>query len=156
MRTQEEISARYDALKGQFMWFGGEVLLGYLDYDHAKPFLKPETTAEKWTPCERTRSDDDVLERMRDYMAFAWEKVEDHRGISAGRSVEKMTEWLWLLGDDDLVRFAEDEDNYPQYGAPVLKAICDKYGFPIPDNSMVANMSAGRECVSHCDEGCGR
>lgn len=102
-------------------------------------------------------SDDRVRDEMRQYMAeVGWDKVLGHRGISAGRTVEKMTAWLWLLGDDEMVRFAEDDSNYPQYGAPILKAICEKYGFPIPDDPAARRMAVGRRCVPDCDEGCAR
>jgi len=67
-------------------------------------------------------------------VAFGWGKVRNHRGLSADRTILKMKAWLWLLGDDELEAFAADYANYPQYGAPILKAICEKYDFPIPED----------------------
>jgi hypothetical protein len=58
-------------------------------------------------------------------MPFAWEKANDCRGLSANRSIEHMTAWLWMLGDD----LADKMDGlYEYYGKPCLRAICEKYG----------------------------
>lgn len=70
-----------------------------------------------------------VIEEMRGYMEFALGKAYNERGISASRSVWKYVQWLWVLEDKELLAFAEDDDNYPMYGMPVLQRICDKYGF---------------------------
>jgi hypothetical protein len=82
-------------------------------------------------------------------MAFAWGKARDHRGISASRSVEKMRTWVWLLDDPEITA------NYQNYGAPILRAICERYGFPIPDGDDMRRMSEGEPCRDGCDEGCG-
>src|SRR3972149_11572092 len=87
------------------------------------------------------------------YRRFAVGKAEDHRGISAGRSIEKMREYLWLLGDDALLgRFLDAP--YPQYGAPQLKVLWDAW---LPDeaiNETVAVMATGNLCRDDC-QGCG-
>lgn len=152
MRAQDEIVAQIKATEGSFLTFTPEVLVPYLDYENAKAFLKPEVTAETWRPEPLT--EESVKEAMREYMGrVGWEKVMDHRGISAGRTVEKMGAWLWLLGDDEMVAFAEDSNNYPQYGAPILMRICEKYGFPFPQGEDVARMARGEPCDAAC-EGC--
>ena len=150
MRTEEEIAQHIAATRAEdVLGFYGEALLEFLSFDKARPFLKTEATVENWgaTP-PLTR--DAVIARMREYMAFAWEKVRNHRGISANRSVDKMRGWVWLLGDDPITA------SYPQYGAPILYSICDLYGFPVPDGEDIANMSEGLPCRPDCDEGCGR
>ena len=151
MRTQEDIAKLVEAKSNQIFSFTPEVLVPYLDFNHAKKFLKPDVTAEQWTP--QALKDDVIKEEMREYMErIGWDKVEDHRGISAGRTVEKMRAWLWLLGDEEMYAFADDKGNYPQYGAPILKAICLKYGFPIPTGAGVERMMTGKSCG---DDGCG-
>lgn len=80
--------------------FRGEVLLPYLDKEHVQQFLKPGAEVTWETDSANRES---VLAEARRYMAFAWGKVQDHRGIPAGRSVQKLTEWCWLLGEDELV-----------------------------------------------------
>lgn len=154
MRTQEEIVARFAAAREEFVNFTPEVLVGFLDFDHARPYLKPEATAADW---EQVPADPEhIIGEMRAYMAdYGWPKVEEHRGLSADRTVQKMGVWLWLLGDDEMAAFADSEANYPQYGAPILKRICEKYGFPIPTGERVQRMARGERCGAEHDCGCG-
>lgn len=152
LRTQEQI-ANYiqknrDSHEDVF-GFMAEVLIGYLDFAHAKPFLKPEAKPEDWKTDPLTR--EHVIETMRDYMSFAWQKCEDHRGISAGRSVQKMQAWCWVLGEDHLI----DWEEFAQYGAPILLAVSQRYGFEIPTSDAVARMALGEYCRPDCEEGCG-
>jgi hypothetical protein len=135
--------------------FEREVWFRYVDFEHAKPLLKPAVKPKDWSG--EKQDDAAVLAEMRDYAAFGWEKIENHRGLSASRTVEKMQAWLWLLGTtqaDELIRFAGVDENYPMYGAPILAAICAAYDFPIPDNEAVRRMRQGKPCVEGCREGC--
>jgi hypothetical protein len=131
--------------------FGREALIQFVPFDHAKEFLKPEITREEWDKDVTPLNRETVVEQIKDYMTFAWGKVENHRGLSASRSVSKMQAWLWLLGDEGKI----DWDNYSQYGAPILSEICKLYGLPIPDNTFVANMIKGELCGSYDGCGCG-
>jgi hypothetical protein len=135
--------------------FGFETmdLVSVLPWDEAKAFLKLGAQRDEWKPVARDRKS--VIEQMRDYMTFALEKATDHRGLSANRSVNHFTAWLFLLGDDGLVAFAEDDGNYKNYGMPILKAICDKYQFAFPADDGALNMATGKKCHDDCEEGCG-
>lgn len=148
---QDEIVARINASTG-FLNFSADVLLPFLDFEHAQAFLKPEVTAAEWE--QKSQDRDAILADMRDYMAFAWGKVEDHRGLSAGRSVDKIAAWAWLLDDDVAKRMVKA--GYAQYGAPKLAVACEAFGFPIPDKDGIRNMIAGQQCVWGCGEGCGQ
>src|SRR5216117_1530355 len=145
MRTQDEIVQKYKDSSDLF-GFEGEVLMAYLDIEHLRPLCKDGADLSTWTPDPLTR--EQLLQDMAKYMMFAWDKVRNHRGLSAGRSILKMKAWLWLLGDDVLLKFAEDEHNYPNYGAPILKKICDKYGAGLttPLNGRLLRMAEGRPC----------
>jgi hypothetical protein len=155
VRTTDEIVVEYRKREGDD-WFGFEssVFLAYLSADQFREFAKPDADLSDWEAAPLSR--EAVIGQMRDYMDFAWEKATGHRGISSGRSVQKYGAWLWILKDAELVAFAADDDNYPQYGAPILAAICEKYGFPIPEGSFAENMIAGRPCYPNCEEGCAR
>ena len=74
---------------------------------------------------------------------------------AAGRSVEKFTAWVWLLGDDHTLKQIESEP-YAQYGAPKLKVVCDAYGFGMPTDTALLRMTEGLPCQPGCSEGCGR
>ena len=157
MKTQDEIAHRIkelDSNQQDMLGFQREVLINCLDFEHATRWLKSEApcSPEEWNKgLPRTR--DDVLVAMRDYMSFAWGKVEDHRGISATRSVEKMEAWIWVLGDDETLKKVQAA-SYAVYGAPQLKVVCDQYGFPVPTEESMQNMIAGMPCAPGCESGC--
>lgn len=155
MRTQEELVEKTREEAKKFLGFGADVLLPYLDYAHAKEFLRDDITEEKWNERAIDPSEERALKDMADYMAFAWGKVSDHRGISAQRSVDKMGAWAWLLGRDDVVK-ALEEAPYENYGAPKLAVVCRMMGFPIPEEQSIQNMINGLSCCPGCDMGCGQ
>lgn len=152
MKTIEEIIVRCQE-SDDFFGFDQEVLLPFLPAEKAKPYLREDADLSGWKQCPLEA--EVVIKQMREYMDFAWGKVEDHRGLSANRSISKMQAWLWLLEDNETLSFAQKSSNYPQYGAPILWRICKKYGFAIPDGDDVANMAQGKPCVYGCEYGCG-
>jgi len=154
VRTPQDIVEFYRANEqGDFFGFMLEVFATYLTAEQIREFCREDADLAEWPePNPLTR--DAVLNEMREYMSFAWDKAKRHRGISAERSVQRMGAWLWLLGDDEMVAFTKSSENYPQYGAPILKAICEKYGFAIPDDEGLMRMTQGLPCREDCDEGC--
>lgn len=120
-RTQEEILKRIDEVKENDA-FGYQTtdLLEYLEFESAKKFLTPDVTKDEWKQQENT-----PREVMIDYMDFAWQKANDKRGLSASRSMEHYTSWLWLDGDEELYKTLE---NYEFYGKPQLVKICEYLG----------------------------
>ena len=154
MRTREEIIKELRLPPaGDLFGFRAGVVIAYLDFEKAKEFLNPEVKAEDWK--QLPLIEEVAIVEMREYMDFAWGKVRDHRGISASISVEKMEAWLWLLGDDETLRKVQ-QARYENYGAPKLAVVCDRYGFPIPEEDWARNMIASEKCCPDCEEGCGR
>lgn len=153
-RTQDEIAARLKTLSigEDVLGFRSEVLISVLDFEHAAPFLAPDTTGGEWDKI-RVRPDA-VEDRARDYYAFALTKIEGHRGISASRSVDKLTEYAWLLSRDDVVDAMAAAD-FPQYGAPKVKAFADGFGEDWPTERWAVRMAEGLPCESGCEMGCG-
>jgi hypothetical protein len=150
MRTQDEISKHMKEIENDdFCGFQRQVLGQYLDIEHAKEHFKAIKDEWNQTPLEN------ALDDMKEYMEFAWRKVEDHRGLSAGRSVEKMEAWLWLLEDFETLN-AVKETSYENYGTPKLAVICRKYDCPIPDDDGIRNMINSKPCRIGCEEGCGQ
>lgn len=88
---------------------------------------------------------------------FAVVKILGHRGISANRSVDRLREYAWLMGRDDLMS-AMDAAEFPQYGAPIVKAFADAMGWPFgdPGDEVLARMASGEPCTDGCEEGCGQ
>jgi hypothetical protein len=152
IRTQDEIVARIEAVADEdFMGFRTEVLVTALDYEHARAYLKPEVTYEEW----EVDRPSDLDAQARGYYGFALGKIRDHRGISASRSVAKLSEYAWLLGRDDVVAALEAAE-YAQYGAPMVKAFAAGFGLDWPDEPELTRMAAGLPCEPGCDWGCGR
>jgi hypothetical protein len=157
MRTAQEAWNYYTknwAKQEDVFGFMLEALIEFMPYAVAKEVARTEITEEEWDKDVVLLTKEKVIACMKDYMEFAWDKASSHRGISANRSVQKLVAWLMLLGDDDLVRFALNSNNYAMYGAPVLAKICEEYGFPIPNDSLLANMIKGLPCSEYCEEGC--
>ena len=123
MRTDDEILSRIEAVK-ENDWMGTQIgdLIVRLPFDKARPYLKPEVTEADWKPTSRDR--DALLAQMLDYMPFAWEKANNERGLSAGRSMDHYSAWVWLAGDD-----LGDLQKYEFYGKENLRRICQHYGW---------------------------
>lgn len=88
---------------------------------------------EKWKePIPFTR--ENVLEQLKQDVAFGFKKALDKRGLSAGMMFEVVLAWNKILqeGLEDW-----DENNYAMYGLPLFKATAVKYGWdnPIGDDS---------------------
>lgn len=157
MRTQNEIVARFNAKSKEIMNFEPEVLFEFLDFEHAKPFLKEGITEKDWETIPYDK--ETVLTQAKEYMEeYGWPKCQDHRGLSASRTLTKMQAWTWLLGEDELVEKISkmEKTNYSQYGAPILKVICEHFGWPIPDDEATQRMMEGLPCTPDCNMGCGR
>lgn len=153
-RTGEEMLARLNAVaEDDVFGFRREVLLAWMPYEQAYAFLRSDTTAEEWAAVVATEGDPDRA--AEGYLEFAVGKILDHRGISAGRSVDKLTEYAWLLGRDDVVA-AMDAEPYEQYGAPKVKAFAVGMGWPWPAGDELQRMADGDPCRDGCEEGCGR
>ncbi|MFD8075864.1 hypothetical protein ACFV3E_24810 [Streptomyces sp. NPDC059718] len=130
-RSQDDIIARAQSADDMFGW-SQEVLLAYVDYDHARPFLHDNFTAEQWT--EYAEDPAKVHDAAHAYYVFALGKIEDERGISAERSVIKLREYAWLMGLDDVVA-AMDAAEYAPYGTPKVEAFAAGLGFT-PDGAL--------------------
>lgn len=138
LRTQDEIVAKLDdKTRERFMDFTPDVLVPALEWDFAKKYLqedyvlKVEKGEEKF---ENTSDINTIVQEFLDYMVFAWGKAENQRGLSASRSINKLSAWLWLLNREDLVNTIEDDDLYNPYGAPALIEVCNKLGIEVPES----------------------
>lgn len=123
-RTQEEIVARIEEVsKDDFFGAKRTDLLQFLSYENAKSSLKEEVTAEDWSKNQKECTKENIVAEIKNYMPFAWDKANDKRGISAGRSQDHMEAWLWLLNDPELYEKWESTE-YNYYGKEKLNVIC--------------------------------
>jgi len=122
-RTDDEILARIDFIKSRDL-FGFELsdLVTCLDFQTAKREFDVNAEESTWEIVSREPVD--VIARMHDYMPFAWDKANNRRGLSAGRSMSHYYAWTWLAGDNlgNLL-------DYRFYGKDKLVLICNYYGW---------------------------
>lgn len=130
LRTQEEILEKYGEYEedGRMFDFRPEVLLEHLSYENSSSFLSDEYKAKINSGEVKHIFVDNVLEATQDfldYMVFAWMKSQDERGLSASRSIQKLSAWLWLLNREDLESKIQEDGLYNPYGAPALVEVCN-------------------------------
>lgn len=120
MKTTEQILARIKEVEPED-WFGCFEridLAARLPYEAAKTteYVSAEATAEKWAEMQAGLLS--PLDTVKDYLPFAWDKANNCRGLSAGRSISHLRAWLWLAGYGKLVdeHFCE----YNRYGKKLL------------------------------------
>lgn len=121
--------------------FASEILIDYLPWNSRTiGCLKDILTDEAFDKYVKSPSlwkfINDIPESAQnflDYMVFAWGKAVDQRGLSASRSIEKLSTYLWLFGRDDLVNIIDNDDLYNPYGMPALIAVCDKMKIAVPE-----------------------
>lgn len=153
-RLPIDIIFRIQETGDDFFGSRAEVLLSSLDWDDARPYLMPEAVEANWHPVQGDHLDEVAAH----YYEFALGKIENHRGLSAQRSVDKLTEYAWLLGRDDIVTAMDDAD-YTNYGAPKVLVFGTMLGLPFStgiDKEAILHMAAGQPCYTGCEEGCGR
>lgn len=124
-RTQEEIVARFMAADDAFGW-AREVLVQFLGYEHVRPLLNEDIGEAEWEKLTAVATND-IGQEAREYYALALDKIENERGISAERSVVKLTEFAWLMGADDVLA-AMEEAEYTPYGAPKVAVFGAAFG----------------------------
>lgn len=122
MRTNEEILARVKEIENDDIFgFESNDLIGRLPAELAAPFFK-EDVSKVWE--EHPRDRESLLAEMLEYMPFAWEKANNFRGLSANRSMNHYSAWVWLAGDD-----LGNLNEFENYGKDNLVRICEHYGW---------------------------
>lgn len=157
-RTPEEIVARITEVAPRD-FFGAEStrLLRALPWEHAAPLLTDDAR-QSYEKGEQTwEVKTHPRQAILNYLPFAMNKADSHRGLSANRSIDHMRGLTWLLGCYDKVEW----DNFENYGAPVLKQIA---GMLSPEGATLwaelatpglERMAMGEPCEDGCSEGCG-
>lgn len=144
VRTPEELRAQIDTWRDgrdDPLGFMVEAVLPYLPFEQAVDppgLVKPEVAEEgkvEWEKGSKRLDRKTIVKQMRDYAEFGWGKIADERGISAGRTIQKMEAWLWLLGEDDLLETLRATDG-GSYGRLSLAVVCEGMGFPVPEGAV--------------------
>lgn len=105
----------------------------YMSFEEATPYLndeyikKVEEGEETWDYKEYIP--DRIIEDIKDYLPFAWDKANNCRGISAWRSILHFQNWFYMLGDKDIDKLVDTIGDYSYYGKPQLVLISELVGF---------------------------
>lgn len=151
-RTQAEILERFtQAEQADMFGWRAEVLVQGMTVETLVAAGFDEPARGVW----HARSAAELEADARQYLEFAIGKIEDHRGLSAERSVMKLREHAWLMGRDDAIK-AMDAAAYAQYGAPQVKAFATLLGWDWPDDAELNRMADGDPCTPGCGSGCGQ
>lgn len=119
--------------------FAAEALLTFAPFEAIKSQLEDEyvkgieSGEDEWDSLPLTR--ENVLAVAKDYCRFAWGNAMNGRDLSASRSITKLIAWMRLLREDEAVAELDDDANYNPYGMPALKLICERFGWPIPNEA---------------------
>lgn len=128
MRTQEEILARFEKADDFFGTQKGD-LVSYMEFEFAKPFLKEDYVKKVEAGEEKWEVSTDPKKDILDYLDFAYDKAEDGRGLSAGRSMLHFKTWIWLDDEKFYNEIIGMIDKYTNYGIPTLDKISEHYGY---------------------------
>lgn len=130
--TKEEVRARIlSRKKADFFGFEINEYYDYCGWDWLmeNDFLKKEA---KRTECfDKNIDRNAVLEEMKNYMSFAFEKANNERGLSANRSIAHYVAWVWLSGEPEFSKEIDEKfkSEYCDYGKHILQSICEHYGW---------------------------
>lgn len=129
------------------------ILLPCLDFTHARPFLKPEATAEGWESAELTLTEDDVEHDARNCLQGAWDTIDRHDRVLASRLIGNLRAYVWLLGTDEQVEEFEAVPRRP-FGGPVFRWVAETFGWPEATRLPTVRMGLGFPCSDLCIRGC--
>lgn len=113
---------------GDNFGFKSEVACLFLPFKKVKQFLRDDYVAEIENGEVEFHQITDVMEAVQDfldYMVFAWMKADEGRGISASRSIDKLSAWMMILSRPDIAKILQDDSLFNPYGKPALRKACE-------------------------------
>ena len=142
--SQEEILKHFEEIPKYFeeiypndmFGFSLEVLDDYLPTEYMKEkFIDAENIVEfeEYRANLKELTIEDAVQDMLDYLVFGWTKIEDQRGLSAGRNVMKLKVWFHILSRPDLVNIITQE--YTDYGRDNMLEIFEKLSLYNPSKT---------------------
>ena len=108
--------------------FAPEVIVNFLEVESLRQFTRPDADLTGF----KTFSFEEGVQDFLDYLVFAWGKALDERGISASRSIQKLSAWLRIYNRPDLADILNDSSLYNPYGAPALLKVSNELGIEPP------------------------
>lgn len=128
MRSQTEIVDRFNKAD-DFMGTQKSDLVEFMNFKNAKPYLNEEYVKQVESGKEKWEVKTDAKKEILEYLDFAYQKAEDERGLSAGRSMLHFKTWIWLDDEKFYNEIIDMIDDYDDYGIPTLDKISKHYSF---------------------------
>lgn len=140
LRTEVELLWRLEAVKSNdFMWSKTEIISSFLSFDKAKHLFKQEyiDKVESWeSEYTYKKTIDECVKYFLWYLQFAWWKSLDERWLSAGRSIEKLWELLYIMSFDELSELINNDSLYNPYWMPALIEVSQKLWIEVPEECL--------------------
>lgn len=121
--------------KSDMFGFGIQVACEFLPYEDVVHLFTEEYRDKVDKGEAKHEQITDIYEATQDfldYMVFAWMKALDERGLSASRSVIKLSTWMLILNRPDVAGVLDDDSLYEPYGRPALCMACRMLGIEFP------------------------
>lgn len=119
------------------IYFSSCIVIDFLPLDvNTKKYFNDEYIKDVESGKEKHTQITDVYEVAQDfldYMVFAWMKANNERGLSASRSIEKLSVWMKILSRNDIAEVLNDDRLYNPYGKPALRKACKMLEIKSPD-----------------------
>jgi hypothetical protein len=156
MRTRQQIIDRARLADAQR---ARPVLLDFLTWEEAQPFLTEAVTLKFWnrkaTPHlparPRPLTKTELYGGLRLSYRKAWVHALAHSSVLVGAELLRLIEWAWLLEADPIVQgMAKDEWAFAPYGGPILLAMGTVFDLNLP-STWGQNMAMGMPCVAGCE-----
>lgn len=135
-----------------------EVLLQYLPFDLAHPFLAGDATEGTWNRPEtphapgrpRALQRPRVLNAMQAELRQTWKSALAHRAHLVGEGLLHLRAYAWILELDDLTTGLDsDRWSFAPFGGPILFAFGTAIG-STPTLQWPQRMSEGKPCTDGC------
>jgi len=103
MRTQEEITQRIQKVAStDHLGFERASLLEYLDFEHARDYLREGVTKKQWDDVRPYNNVVSIYTRIKSRLPEAWERANQGKRLASTSSMSFFRSWLWLMGEEEL------------------------------------------------------
>ena len=127
----------------EFMQFEEVKERNLLKEDHIR---KIEQGEELWEPA--VYNEKNIIQKIKDYLPFAWEKANDCRGISSTRSIIHFRNWFYMLGNKYTDKLVKEMNEISYYGKPWLYIISELVNETIYDDELWGDEEYSRKELS--------
>lgn len=128
MKTIDEIIANYAEYETPIEDRFGRRFTTFLTQEQGAKICFVCKDGCEW-PEPKAWTRENILEQLKEDVAFGFEKALNERGISSGLMFDVVLKWNKVL-EEGLENY--NSNDYEPYGIPLFKATAEKYGFENP------------------------